>query len=151
MSNNICRFPQGSILGPVLLLIYVNSLPSASVLLDQVVLADDVNLFFSQKVLKISFNTISNELGLIRKLVNTNKLSLNTDKTSLSFFQKSSRKDGIPLRLTVLRMDKLVIERKSSSIVFEVLLNEMITWNHHFHLLQSNISKSMRLMYEAKF
>ena len=84
-------------------------------------------------------------------LVNTNKLSLNADKTSFSFFHKSSRKDGIPLTLPVLRMDKLVIERISSSIVLEVLLNEMLTWNHHFHFLQSKISKSMRLMYQAKF
>ena len=42
-----CGVPQGSIVGPLLFLLYVNELPNASKTVDPIMFADDTNLFFS--------------------------------------------------------------------------------------------------------
>ena len=47
MENITCGVPQGSILGPLLFLIYVNDLHKASSLLKPIIFADDTNLFYS--------------------------------------------------------------------------------------------------------
>ena len=54
-----CGVPQGSILGPLLLLIYVNDLPSASNLLNTMMFADDTNLFFEHKAIIVLFSTVN--------------------------------------------------------------------------------------------
>ena len=50
--NILCGVPQGSILGPLLFLLYVNDLPNSSVL-DPIMFADDTNLFFEHTELKV--------------------------------------------------------------------------------------------------
>ena len=82
----ICGVLQGSILWPLLFLVYVNDLSNASRWLDPVMLTDDTNLFFNHKDIKHLFTVASNELVNIKDWLTANKLSLNVEKTKYSFF-----------------------------------------------------------------
>ena len=83
-----CGAPQGSILGPLLFLIYANDLPSASNLLNTIMFADDANLFFEHKDISLLFSTVNRELQNINEWFISNKLSLNVKKRIFQFFIK---------------------------------------------------------------
>ena len=76
-----CGVPQGSILGPLLFLIYINDLINVSKSLYTVLFADDTNMFYSDKNPDKIMETINNELAKIDIWFKVNKLSLNTSKT----------------------------------------------------------------------
>ena len=105
---------QGSILGPLLFLVYVNNLSNVSCLLDPIMFADDTNLFFNHKGIKHLFADVNNELVNIKDWFTANKLSLNVEKAKYSFFHKPSKKYEIPLRLPKLTINNYEIQRKES-------------------------------------
>ena len=65
--------PQGSILGPLLFLIYINDLHNASSLVNLILFADDTNLFYSHINIKTLFETVNLELDLINEWFKANK------------------------------------------------------------------------------
>ena len=86
MANITCGVPQGSILGSLLFLIYVNDLYKASKILNPIMFADDTNLFFSSYDIKTLFHIVNQELINIHEWFKANKLSLNSSKTKYVFF-----------------------------------------------------------------
>lgn len=98
--NIKCGVPQGSILGPLLFLIYVNDFYKASNLLNEIMFADDTNLFLTHKNLNILFNSMNTELQEISSWFKSNKLSLNIDKTKWTIFHPTSKKEIITTKLT---------------------------------------------------
>ena len=81
--NILCGVPQGSILGPLLFLLYVNDRPNSSVL-EPIMFADDTNLFFQHTGLRIFFSMVNDELKKTYEWFNANKLSLNAEKQVFS-------------------------------------------------------------------
>ena len=88
----ICGVPQGSVLGPLLFLIYANDLFKASNTLMEVMFADDRNLLLSHKNIDTLFAIMNVELENVSTWFKSNKLSLNDDKTKWSLFHPLSER-----------------------------------------------------------
>lgn len=81
-----CGVPQGSILGPLLFLLYINDLPKVSTYFKFIMFADDTNIFAKGKDIDNLVNNINYELEHISKWFGANLLSLNVKKTNYIIF-----------------------------------------------------------------
>ena len=77
----ITGVPQGSCLGPLLFLLYINDLPSAPEF-DTTLYADDTALMISDRDLNLLKYKANNELKKVDFWLRMNKLSLNYSKTN---------------------------------------------------------------------
>ena len=139
--------PQGSILRPLLFLLYINDLPQASQLFDHIMSADNTKLFYSGKHIHWLFNTVNKKLSNISHWFNSNKLSLNADKAKFTLFHKVRQRYNIPLVLPTLRINNNLIKRVDHTKFLGVLFGENLTWKNHINLIENKISKSLGILH----
>ena len=84
-----CGVPQGSVLGPLLFLIYINDIPNCLKYSKSIVFADDTTIFASCKNMNTLFNNMNDDLSNLINLFKANMLSLNIAKTNYLLFPSS--------------------------------------------------------------
>ena len=147
--NVICGVPQGSILGPLLFLVYINDLWCSTPLLETIMFADDTNLFYSHNDVKELLQTMNAELSRLNDWFCANKLSLNIDKTKYVLFHKAKSRDNLPLVLPDLRINNAKIKEENSLKFLGVMIDENLTWKTHVELVENKVSKSVGILFKA--
>ena len=109
---------QDSILGPLLLLFYINDIVRSSDLLKCVMFADDSNLFMSDIDLKTLISNVNNELSKVSRSLKVNKLSLNITKTNFIIVHSRQRYTRSDIHLQI---DELLIEKVLATKFLDVI------------------------------
>ena len=91
--------PQGSVLGPILFLIYINDLHRCIKHSTTYHFADDTNLLHISKDYKTLQRKVNYDLFSLHKWLTSNKISLNEAKTELVYFRKSGAAPQLKIKL----------------------------------------------------
>ena len=94
-----CRVPQGSIVGPLLFLIYINDLNCAMRYYSAHHFADDTNLLNYNNSVKRMNKQVNQDLKNLTNWLNANKICLNVSKTEVVLFKSSRKLTDVPLKL----------------------------------------------------
>ena len=135
-----CSVPQGSILGPLCFLIYINDMHKSSTL-NMVHFADDSTAFTTSPDLQNLTLNINSQLENISNWLCANKLSLNVTKSSFTIF--TNKPVGV---IPTIKIRNLPIAHVKSTKFLGINLDNKLNFGTHISSVCSKISKSLAVI-----
>lgn len=146
--NNInMGVPQGSILGPLLFILYINDFYKTAKLLKFVLFADDTTVYCHNSDVTQALQVASMGLNNIADWLAANKLSLNINKTKLLVFDKIK---GDTPQFT-LRFKDTLITSSSSTKFLGVTIDNKLSWKEHITNVTKSVAKISGVMNRLKY
>jgi hypothetical protein len=146
-SEITCGVPQGSILGPILFLIYINDLGFFSDKLTTIMFADDSNLFTSGSNLPDMINTINEQIPLLVDWLRANRLSLNIAKTHFMIFGLKNKAIAENINITI---GGSKLEIVTSTKFLGIILDSNLNFKQHISSTTKKIAKSIGIISIAR-
>ena len=131
-----CGVHQGSVLGPLLFIVYTNDLPNALNDSQSILFADDTTIYHSSNDPKLSAKILDADLKLLTDWLRANKLSLNITKTNYMIF--SNALPDIELKIGAETINR-VNEIKFLCVYIDIKLN----WNKQLIHCKNKLSSGL--------
>lgn len=139
--------PQGSILGPLLFLLYINDLVEIPGCSEIIMYADDTNIFFTGKTAECIQTSANTYLTKLSKWLNTNHLRLNINKTKYMVFKPTSKRDTSPLKIMY---EGNTLEQVTQQKFLGVWFSEELSWSFHVSKLKAELSQVTGSIYRIQ-
>ena len=129
--------PQGSILGPLLFLIFINDLPQCLKHCKSILYADDTLLYYAGRTENDLQVKINEDLNSLSQWLNNNLLTLNYEKTKFMIF--ANKKQSTKVDITI--ENKKVLQERLFNYL-GVTLSSDLTWHNHINNIITKIKQS---------
>ena len=165
-----CGVPQGSILGPLLFILYINDIVNATSLFDVILFADDTTLLYSHPDIASQNDIINNELQEICNWFQANKLSVNASKTNYmvlgtqyntakytdvnltcSTDSQNDSFNNLDKRTLDIKLDGVSLQKVKSTKFLGVIIDENLTWKYHIDAISKTISRNTGMLSKLKY
>ena len=139
----LCGEPQGSTLGPLLFLLYINDISNCSAKLTFRIFADDTSVFYSCKNINELEIVMNEEVQALLKYCAINKLSVNFKKTSFIIFRSPKRKH--------IKIHLKNITQESYVKYLGVYLDEYFNWEHQIKHINNKVNKNIAIINKFRY
>jgi len=148
LKDVICGVPQGSILGPLLFILYINDITNTSNVLEFILFADDTTILFSHKNIESQIYFVNEQLKEVSNWFKANKLSVNASKTNYMLL-------GTPQMTSInhidIILDNTLLERVHHTKFLGVIIDECLTWKEHIDCVSKTISRNIGVINKLKY
>ena len=144
-----CGVPQGSVLGPLLFLIYIYKMTCLILakVLNFYLFADDTDIYYVSASLQDLEKMINKELNKLYLWLNVNRLSLNIDKTNYIIFHPYNK--PVKHHITI-KINKKAINEKEYIKYLGVLIDSSLSWKYQISNTSKKISRALGIMYKLR-
>ena len=138
--------PQGSILGPLFFIIYINDIPRVAEFARFILYADDANIIISGDTILEIEEKLAKLIPNLVNWVGGNGLLLNLKKTNFMLFSRRKRLSTIEVKI-----NNVPIKMVSEAKFLGVILDDKLTWKSHINAIKSKMSRYVGILYRIKF
>ena len=140
--------PQGSVLGPLLFIMYINDLPSVTKYCKVHLYADDTLLFFESSSVQAIEAALSQDLDHVVGWLNQNYLMLNHSKTKVMLLGTHQKLSSV--QSFAVSVNDADLERVYKFKYMGVFLDPCLNWNEHIDHIGNKISSRLGMLRRAR-